>query len=103
MSLVVKGVVSLVVVVGVVRLIEVTTAAEGRVSDLQEFLVFEVASLFQPEIRNQMRNNHRHRGPLKWGEGGGYMIFLKSNAPSDKKILFQLVNFGLRGCHALNC
>lgn len=71
MSLVVKGVVSLVVVVGVVRLIEVTTAAEGRVSDLQEFLVFEVASLFQPEIRNQMRNNHRHRGPLKWGEGGG--------------------------------
>ena len=73
MSLVVKGVASLVVVVGVVRLIEVTTAAEGRVSDLQEFLVFEVASLFQPEIRNQMRNDHRHRGPLKGagGRGGG--------------------------------
>ena len=46
-SLVVTVVASL-VVVGVVRLIEVTAAAEGRVSDLQEFLVFEVASLFQP-------------------------------------------------------
>ena len=75
-SRVVEGVASLVVVVGVVRLIEVTTATEGRISDLQEFLVFEVASLFQPEIRNHMRNNCRHRGPLKragWGRGGGGM------------------------------